>query len=98
MARMIRTFLVLATCLLALAVAQPAGAIVPPKNCGTTTIKSKRYQIKADQLRCSRAKDYIRGYIKERDRPRGYKCKINPDSKLRYICTRGNKRAWAIKR
>lgn len=98
MAPMIRTFLVLATCLLALAVAQPAGAIVPPKNCGTTTVKSKRYQIKADQMRCSRAKDYARDYLKSRDRPRGYRCRSYKGSKLKFRCERGSKTFFAIKR
>ncbi len=98
MRRMKRTFLILAACVLVLAVAQPAGAIVPPKDCGTTTVKSKRYQIKADQMRCSRAKDYARDYLRKRDRPRGYRCKNYSGSKLKFRCQRGSKTFFAIKR
>ncbi len=98
MLRMTRTLLIVATCLLAIAVAQPAGAIVPPKDCGTTTVKSKRFQIKADQMRCSRAKDYARDYLRTRDRPRGYKCRNYKNSKLRFRCVRGSKTFFAIRR
>ena len=35
-------------------------ATVPPKNCGKITVKSKRYQITADQMRCDTAKTYSR--------------------------------------
>ncbi len=98
MRAMKRTFLILAACVLAFAVAQPAGAIVPPKDCGTTTVKSKRYQIKADQMRCSRAKDYARDYLRSRDRPSGYRCKNYRGSKLKFRCQRGSKTFFAIKR
>ncbi|HEX8102086.1 MAG TPA: hypothetical protein VF533_05720 [Solirubrobacteraceae bacterium] len=94
-----RTFLILATCLLALAVAQPAGAIVPPKDCGTTTVKHKRYDIKADQMRCKKAKKYSRAFLRSKDKPRGYRCKSYKASqtKLRFRCERGVKVFFAIR-
>lgn len=59
---------------LALVVAAPAGAIVPPRNCGYLTVKGKRYNIKADQLRCPAAKRYAEGYLRKRSKPSGYRC------------------------
>lgn len=55
--------------------AVPADAIVPPRNCGTTTVNGKRYQIKSDQLRCTTAKRYARNYLRTRSKPRYYTCK-----------------------
>lgn len=72
---------------LALIAAAPAGAIVPPKNCGTTTISGKRYQVKADQFSCTTAKRYARTLITRKRRPSGYKCTRGPSrSKLVYQC------------
>ena len=95
-----RTLLLLATCLLALAVAgaQPAGAIVPPKDCGMTTVKSKRYNIKSDQLRCRRARRYARRYLSSRRRPSGYRCQNYTGSKIKFRCSRGVKTFFAIRR
>ena len=95
-----RTLLLLATCLLALAVAgaQPAGAIVPPKDCGMTTVKSKRYNIKSDQLRCRRARRYARTYLRTGRRPSGYRCRKYSNTALKFRCTRGSKVFFAIRR
>ena len=57
-----------------LAAAATSSAIVPPKNCGTITVKHHRYNIKADQLPCSRARTYATRYIQSNTRPPGYKC------------------------
>ena len=64
----------LAAVLAAALIAPGAGATVPPKNCGTITVKSKRYQIKADQMRCGTAKTYSRRYLSSHVRPSGYRC------------------------
>ena len=58
--------------------AVPAGAIVPPRNCGTITVKSKRWQIVADQIPCTTAKKYATTYIRSYDAPRYYSCKRGP--------------------
>ena len=50
------------------------GATVPPKNCGMMSVKGKRYQIKADQMRCTTAKTYSRRYLSRHSRPSGYGC------------------------
>ena len=97
-----KTILILVAFALALAAfaAQPAGAIVPPRDCGTTTVKSKRYQIKTDQMRCRTAKRYARRYLRSRSRPSGFRCKNYKASqtKLAFRCERGVKTFFAIRR
>ena len=84
---------------LTLALAGPgASATVPPKNCGTITVTSKRYQIKADQMRCSTAITYSRRYLRERDRPSGYSCATFSGTKLKFRCSHGSRVFFAIKR
>lgn len=88
------------TALLAVAVMAPgAGATVPPKNCGMLTVKSKRYQIKADQMRCDTAKTYSRRYLGSRDRPSGYRCRnYSGGTALKFRCWRRVKVFFAIRR
>lgn len=95
---MSRSILIAVALVAALCLPAVASAVVPPKSCGTMTVKGKRYQIKADQMRCSRAKDYARDYLKSRDRPRGYRCRSYKGSKLKFRCERGSKTFFAIKR
>jgi len=80
---------VLAICL---AVAATSDAIVPPKNCGTITVKHRRYTIKADQLPCSKAKTYASRYLGSGTRPPGYSCRRYKGSALvaRCVNTRAN--------
>ena len=88
-------------CLAALVVAvAPAGAIVPPRDCGTTTVKGKRYNIKADQLSCSTAKPHARRYLSTGRRPSGYKCRnySAASTKLKFKCDRGVRSFFAIRR
>ena len=61
-----------------LVAAVPAGAIVPPRNCGTLTVKSKRWQIVADQIPCTTARKYATTYIRSYKTPRYYTCKKGP--------------------
>ena len=79
--------------------APDAGATVPPKNCGTITVKSKRYLIKADQLRCGAAKAYSRRYLSRRVRPAGYRC-TRPSGRtaLEFSCSKRVKLFFAIRR
>ena len=83
----------------ALAWTPVTGATVPPKNCGTMTVKSKRYQIKADQMRCDTAKTYSRRYLSRHDRPSGYRCTdFGASTKLKFRCAKGVRVFFAIKR
>ena len=61
----------LATCFV---VTAPAGAIVKPIQCGVITVKGKKWQIVADQVRCSTAKKWSATYIRSYKTPRYYKC------------------------
>jgi hypothetical protein len=81
------------------AFAQPSPAIVPPSNCGMLTVKAKRYNIKADQLRCRTARTYASRYLAKRHRPGGYRCRdFNGETKLKFRCARGIKVFFAIRR
>ena len=76
-----------------------APATVPPKNCGITKVGSKRYQIKADQIRCSTATTYSRRYLRSHDRPSGYRCTdFGRSTKLKFRCAKGVRVFFAIKR
>ena len=66
--------------------AGPAGAIVPPKNCGFIKVSGKSYNIKADQLRCAKAKDYSVTYLKTHHKPRYYKCYSYTGSNIKAQC------------
>ena len=79
--------------------ADDAGATVPPRNCGTMSVKSKRYQIKADQMRCSTAKTYSRRYLSRHARPAGYRCRdYNGGTALRLRCSKSVRVFFAIRR
>jgi hypothetical protein len=90
----------LAVALAVAAVAAPtAGAIVPPKNCGMMTVQGKRYQIKADQMRCDPARTYARRYLRSHVRPTGYHCSdYGSGTKLKFRCSKGIRVFFAIKR
>ncbi len=75
-----------------------AGATVPPKNCGNITVKSRAYQIKADQVRCPTAKRYAKRYLSVRDAPSGWRCRDYRSSRMKFRCTRGVRVVFAIKR
>lgn len=86
--RSIAKILALLTALaVAVVVAAPAGAIVPPRDCGILKIGSKRYNIKADQLRCPTAKRYAEAYLRRKAKPSGYRCTRGASgSKLVFRC------------
>jgi hypothetical protein len=96
----VRLTLLLAA-LLALAFAAPAHAIVPPRDCGRISVKGKRYNIKADQMRCADAVRMSRRYLaSSRRRPRGYRCRRNNPRETRIVfsCRRGTRNFFAIRR
>ena len=89
----------IAALLLVTAAVLPAQAIVPPRDCGRITVKSKRYNIKADQMRCSDAVRYSRRYLGTRRKPRGYTCRrYGSETKLAFRCRRGLRNLFAIRR
>ena len=85
--------------LLLLVFAAPSPAPVTPRKCGDITVGSKRYLIKADQIRCRTAKRWSRGFLKSGWRPSGYSCR-NGDSgtQLRFRCWKRQRTYFAVKR
>ena len=74
-------------------------ATVPPKNCGKITVKSKRYQIKADQMRCDTAKTYSRRYLSRRARPAATVARsYSGGTALKFRCSKSVKVFFAIRR
>jgi hypothetical protein len=83
----------------ALVLGPVAGATVPPKNCGMLSVEGKRYQIKADQIRCTSAKTYSRRYLRSHSRPSGYSCRdYSRSTKLKFRCTKSVRVFFAIRR
>jgi hypothetical protein len=76
-----------------------AWAPVPPKNCGMLEQGSKRYNIKADQLRCRTARRYARAYLARHSRPTGYSCReYGRETSIEFRCSKGRKVFFAIRR
>lgn len=86
----------LLACALVAVAAMPAPAAFAPRSCGTTTVKGKRYEIKAD-ISCTRAKRWSRAYLSRRTRPRGWTCR-NFSFSIKFRCHRRNSNFFAIKR
>ena len=75
-----------------------AWAPVPPRDCGMLR-EGGLYNVKADQLRCRRARRYTRRYLSDRTRPRGYSCKeYGRETKIEFRCAKGVKVFFAIRR
>jgi hypothetical protein len=83
----ILTALLAAVALLAVVVgSHTASAIVPPKDCGFLKYKGKRYNIKSDQLKCKRAREYSLTYMKTHHKPRYYKCYTYSSGAQKFRC------------
>jgi hypothetical protein len=94
--------LVLVTAALAVAVIlapSPAWAPVPPKNCGMLREGGKRFNIKADQIRCRTARRHARRYLASHTRPRGYSCRdYGRGTSIEFRCSKGDRVIFAIRR
>lgn len=94
--------LVVAAVTLALLVALAPGeawAPVPPRNCGMLETKGKRFNIKADRLRCRTARRYARRYLVRHRKPRGYTCRdYGRQTSIKFRCTKGARVVFAIRR
>ena len=98
----VQRILVVVTAALAVAVVfapSQAWAPVPPRNCGMLEEGGKRFNIKADQLRCRRARKYARRYLASHDRPRGYSCRdYGRGTSIEFRCSNGDRVIFAIRR
>jgi hypothetical protein len=82
-----------------LVTAAPSPAPVAPRNCGMLTVKGQRYQVKADQIPCRRAKRWARGYLARHSHPSGYRCRsFDSSTALEFRCTKGVRVFFAIRR
>ena len=97
----LRTIAVVAVALAATVAAfgaPAAWAPVPPKNCGMLR-EGGLYNIKADQIRCGRARRYARRYLASHDRPRGYSCReYGRETRIEFRCSKGSRVFFAIRR
>jgi hypothetical protein len=76
-----------------------AWAPVPPRNCGMLEAKGKRFNIKADQIRCRTARRQARRYIVDHVKPRGYSCRrYGRDTSIAFRCSKGDRVLFAIRR
>ena len=90
---------VLAAVAVSLASALPASAVVPPTNCGNVKVKGDKFNVKADQIRCRKAKPFAVDYLKHKDHPRGYKCEnYGAGTRIEFRCAKGIKVFFAIRR
>jgi hypothetical protein len=90
---------VAATVALVVALAPQAWAPVPPKNCGMLAAKGKRFNIKADQIRCRTARRYARRYLASHRKPRGYSCRdYGRGTSIEFRCSKGARVLFAIRR
>jgi hypothetical protein len=80
------------------ALSAAAEATVPPRNCGSLTVGSRHYIIKADQLRCSTAKRDAKAYLVSRKKPAGFSCRNFTGSKMTFRCNKGIQVFFAIRR
>ena len=89
-----------AAAIAAVVLAPSAGAIVPPKDCGRTTLAGKRYQVKVDQISCSTGRTYVKNLALHHRKPRGYSCQTFKAQKnrVRWSCNNGRKVFFAIRR
>jgi hypothetical protein len=92
------TLLASVCALLVLSAVTTAPAVVPPKECDVIKVRTKRIQVKADQITCTKSESIIRNYARSGTRPKGWKCQKNPQSKLRWRCYDGRREALGILR
>jgi hypothetical protein len=84
---------------LMLVVAPPAPAPVPPRDCGMLEVRAKRYNIKADQIRCRTARTYAKAYLRYSRKPSGYRCRdYGRGTSIEFRCSKGDKVLFAIRR
>ena len=84
--------------LLAGSAVQAAQATVPPRNCKIITVGGKRYNIKADQIRCPKARTWSATYLRAHRGPSGYRCRDIRGSRMVFRCLRGDRSFFAIRR
>ena len=77
--------------------AAPAPAPVPPKDCGYIKAKGKRYNIKADVVRCRKARKVSRRYMTGGGSGR-FSCQRYTGTNIKARCVKGKAIIYVIKR
>ena len=76
-----------------------AWAPVPPRDCGMLEVRGKRFNVKADQIRCRTARRYAKTYLKTAHRPSGYDCRnYGQETRIKFRCSKGVRVLFAIRR
>ena len=84
---------------LVLVAAPPAPAPVPPRDCGMLDARGKRYNVKADQVRCRTARSYAKDYLVRSRTPSGYRCRdYGRATSIEFRCSKGSRVIFAIRR
>jgi hypothetical protein len=85
---------------LTLTTSGPAGAVVPPKDCGRMSDGGQRYQVKVDGISCKAGRRYASRYLDRESSPAGYRCRDYPSRRGRvdFYCNAGRKIFFAIRR
>lgn len=98
--RVIRGSVAFASALaLMLVAAPPAPAPVPPRDCGMLDVRAKRYNIKADQIRCRTARSYAKAYLVYSREPPGYRCRdYGRGTSIEFRCSKGTRVLFAVRR
>jgi hypothetical protein len=73
---------------------------VPPKDCGFIKVKHHRYNVKADQIKCRKARKLSRKYLAGKGKPKGYSCERNSPSEtaVAFYCHKGDRTLFAVRR
>lgn len=84
---------------LMLVAAPPAPAPVPPRDCGMVDAGAKRYNVRADQIRCRTARSYAKAYLVHSRKPPGYRCRdYGRETRIEFRCSKGTRTLFAIRR
>ena len=73
----------------------PAGAS-HGTNCGVVSKGASDFRVTARVLACRSARKWVRRYLRDRGKPRGYSC-VDPAGSVRVYCSRGSKSYWATR-
>lgn len=85
--------------LVSLALGAPASATTYPRTCGKTTYKGERFLLRAHLISCSKGKPYALSYLRERKRPKGWRCTNGkPGESIRFVCRKRRASFLAIVR
>jgi hypothetical protein len=76
--------------------AEPASAAHVSKRCGLVSKGSRDYRVRARVITCASARRWVRAYLRNRARPRGWRCVRQRTGRTPFFCTRGPSKAyWA---